>query len=305
MQTIMSKLSVLIHTKNVADTLEKTLKSVQFADEIVVVDMESSDETLAIAKKYQAEIYHHEDMGYADPARNFAIAKASHPWILVVDADEVISTELKEIILQTIHDSASADIYHLPRKNFVFGKWIMKTGWWPDYQPRLFRKGTVSWQVGVHRLPDMTGIQEKFPAEEKYAIEHANYTDIAHFLTKLNHYTSIQAKERLAVTSKNNFSTDEMFEIFANEFAKRSLMMNGFEEGLHGSSLSFLQAMYEAIIYLKQWGETGFKPTNPEELAQTLAKVQRIWRYWWADYQMRHTTGLVRIYWQFRRKLKI
>ncbi|MCC6711054.1 MAG: glycosyltransferase family 2 protein [Candidatus Pacebacteria bacterium] len=301
----MSKLSVLIHTKNVAETLAKTLKSVQFADEVIVVDMASTDETLAIAKKYKTKIYHHEDLGYADPARNFAISKAQYDWILVVDADEVVKAELKEIILKTINDDHSADIYHLPRKNYVFGKWIMKTGWWPDYQPRLFKKGAVSWQVGVHRLPDMVGTQAKLPAEEKYALEHANYIDIAHFLTKLNHYTSIQAKERLASSPKDDFSSSELFEVFANELAKRSLMMNGFEEGLHGVSLSFLQANYEAIIYLKQWGELGYKETKPEDFAKILDKMQQIWRYWWADYQVRHNRGLSKIYWQIRRKLKV
>lgn len=300
----MSKLSVLIHTKNVADTLEKTLKSIKFADEIVVVDMESSDETLDIAKKYKARVFKHEDVGYADPARNFAISKAKYDWILVVDADEVITKELSKIILETIK-AEKADIYHFPRKNFVFNKWIKKTGWWPDYQPRLFKKGTVSWAVGVHRLPDMTGIQEKFPAEEKYAIEHANYTDVDHFLTKLNHYTSIQAKERLLNLDKNDFSSEEMFDIFANEFAKRSLMMNGFEEGLHGSSLSFLQAAYEVSIYLKQWGEKGYKETNPGNFGKTLNRIQKIWRYWWADYKVRNTSGLARVYWKLRRRLKI
>jgi glycosyltransferase involved in cell wall biosynthesis len=298
----MSKLSVLIHTKNVAATLEKTLKSVKFADEIVVVDMESTDETLKIAKKHDCKIFHHEDVGYADPARNFAISKASFNWILVVDADEAISPDLKEIILKTINKKDGAEIYHLPRKNFVFNKWIKKTGWWPDYQPRLFKKGTVSWQIGVHRLPDMTGTQEKFPAEEKYAIEHANYTDVKHFIEKLNHYTSIQAKER---SPKDDFTATELFEIFANEFSKRSLMMNGFEEGLHGSSLSFLQAMYEGVIYLKQWGEKGYKETKQEDFGAILNKMQKIWRYWWADYQVRHTSGLKKIYWQLRRKLKI
>ncbi|NCN45663.1 MAG: hypothetical protein COU63_03285 [Candidatus Pacebacteria bacterium CG10_big_fil_rev_8_21_14_0_10_36_11] len=300
-----NKLSVLIHTKDVAETLEKTLSSVKFADEIVIVDMESSDDTLKIAKKYTNNIFHHEDVGYADPARNFAISKATNEWILVVDADEVISEELREIILETINNKDSADIYHLPRKNFVFNKWIMKTGWWPDYQPRLFRKGTVSWQVGVHRLPDMTGTQEKFPAEEKYAIEHANYIDTSHFIKKLNHYTSIQAIERLDTNKQNKeqYSTNKLFEIFANELAKRSLMMNGTEEGLHGTSLSFLQATYEAVIYLKQWGETGYKETKPEDFGATLNHIQKIWRYWWADYKVRHSSGLTSIYWRIRRKL--
>lgn len=302
---MLNKLSILIHTKNVAETFEKTLKSVEFADEIIIIDMESTDETLKIAKKYTKKIFHHEDVGYADPARNFAISKAKNKWILVVDADEVISKELEKIIIATINDKNSVDVYHLPRKNFVFGKWIMKTGWWPDYQPRLFKKGTVSWQVGVHRLPDITGKQEKFPAEESYAIEHANYKDIAHFIEKLNHYTSIQAKERLSKSSKDDFSSGEMFEIFANELAKRSLMMNGTEEGLHGTSLSFLQATYEAVIYLKQWGEKGFTETHPEDFGLILQKMQKIWRYWWADYKIRNTTGLKKFYWQVRRKLKI
>ena len=300
-----NKLSVVINTKNVSKTLETTLKSIDFADDIVVVDMESTDETLLIAKKYTKRIFQHEDVGYADPARNFAISKAKHNWILVVDADEVISKDLQTIILSTISDKNTADIYHFPRKNFVFGKWIMKTGWWPDYQPRLFKKGAVSWQGGVHRLPDMVGKQEKFPAEEKYAIEHANYKDISHFIEKLNHYTSIQAKERLLKSSKDDFSSSEMFEIFANELAKRSLMMNGTEEGLHGTSLSFLQATYEAVIYLKQWGEMGSKETQPEDFGLILQKMQKIWRYWWADYRVRNTSGLSNIYWKIRRKFKI
>jgi glycosyltransferase involved in cell wall biosynthesis len=301
----MPKLSVLINTKNVANTLENTLKSVKFADEIVVVDMASSDQTLEIAKKYTKKIFQHEDVGYADPARNFAISKAKNDWILVVDADEVITEKLSKIILELINKKDGADIYHFPRKNFVFNKWIKKTGWWPDYQPRLFKKGCVSWQVGVHRLPDMTGKQEKLPAEGKYAIEHANYTDVKHFLHKLNHYTSIQAKERLANLNKEDYSTEEMFNIFANEFAKRSLMMNGFEEGLHGASLSFLQATYEVSIYLKQWGEKGYKETKNQDFGKILNNMQKIWRYWWADYQVRHTTGLTKLTWQIRRKLKI
>lgn len=297
------KLSVVIHTKDVADTLEKTLLSVQFADEIVIIDMESTDKTLKIAEKYTKKIFHHKDVGYADIARNYGLSKTQHPWILVVDADEVVSEELRQHIVEVMNDPDAADVYFLPRKNFVFEKWIVKTGWWPDYQPRLFKRGMVEWQEGVHRLPDIKGSKYFFPPEESFALEHANYTNVEHFIKKLDHYTSIQAKERL--TDSQPFTAETLFERFANELAKRSLMMDGTEEGLHGISLSFLQATYEAVIYLKQWGNQGFANTQPEDFGRILSKVQKIWRYWWADYQVRHSSGIKQIYWRVRRKFSV
>ena len=83
------------------------------------------------------------------------------------------------------------------------------------------------------------------------------------------------------------------------------LMMDGVEEGMHGVALSLLQAMYEAVIYLKQWGNQGFKVTKPEDLGKSLQQMQRIWHYWWADYQVRHTGGFRKIYWQIRRKFQM
>lgn len=297
-------LSVVIHTKNSADTLEATLKSAQFADEIVIVDMHSTDQTVKLAKQFTDHIYQHEDVGYADPARNFGQGKASHNWILVLDDDETVSPSLQQIILSTLEHPV-ADVYYLPRQNMVFGQWISKTGWWPDYQPRLFKKGSLSWQVGVHRPPDVHGTTEYFPAEEQYALLHANYTDVGHFIEKLNQYTSIQAKERLVESPQDNFSAQRLLEIFSGEFAKRALAMDGVEDGLHGVSLALLQSMYEAVIYLKQWGEKGFAPTTPENFGRLMGEFERTWHYWWADYQVRHARGLARIYWQIRRKLKV
>lgn len=298
------KLSVVIHTKNAGATLKATLESVKFADEIIVVDMHSRDQTLKIAKRYTKKVFQHEDLGYADPARNFGLSKAGSPWILVLDADEQLTPELQTIITETISLANAADVYYLPRKNLVFDKWLLKTGWWPDYQPRLFKKGMVSWQVGVHRLPDIKGNTEYFPAEERYALVHNNYESLEQFLAKLNTYTSLQAKERAAQTPQTVFSAEQLMETFAGEFAKRSLALDGVEDGLHGVSLSLLQAMYEATIYLKQWQASGFHQTSPEDFGQLLNKFQSIWRYWWADYQVRHTNGWENLYWRLRRRLK-
>ena len=299
-----TKLSVVIHTKNAAGTIERALRSVTFADEVVIIDMHSTDDTVKLAKRYTKRIYFHDDVGYADPARNFGLKKASFDWILVLDADEAVSSALRAVIKETLV-SPKADVYFVPRKNLVFGQWILKTGWWPDYQPRLFRKEAVSWQLGVHRLPDIKGTVEYFPAEERYSLTHYNYTSVAQFIERLNTYTSLQAKERLASSPQETFSVHELLEIFGGEFAKRSLTMDGIEDGLHGLSLSLLQAMYESVIYLKQWEEKGFSPVGSGDFGAVLIRVQQVWRYWWADYQVRHTTGPTQWYWRLRRKLMV
>jgi glycosyltransferase involved in cell wall biosynthesis len=158
--------------------------------------MASSDASVKVAKKYTDKVFSHPDVGYADPARNFALSKAKQPCILVLDADETIpptlQTKIEELLSQP-----QADIYWLARQNFVFGAWLNKAGWWPDHQPRLFRKGSVSWAVGVHRMPDMFGQQLRLPPKPEWSIRHQNYTSIEQFVEKLNVYTGLQANEQI------------------------------------------------------------------------------------------------------------
>jgi len=297
-------LSVVINTSNSASTLARTLESVKFADEIVIVDAHSTDETVKIAKQYTKRIYFFEGPNYVEPYRNFALGKAKHPWILVVDADEVIANELQQIILETIAEP-QAEAYFLPRKNFIFGNWITKASWWPDYQLRLFKNGAVRWQAEIHSIPQVEGQTAHLPAEEKYAIVHYNYTDVAQFIDRLNNYTTIQAQERTKRSSLGDFSAEQLFGAFANEFASRALVHDGVADGLHGVSLSLLQAFSELVVYLKQWEAVGFTPTSQEDLGEILQQMQQIWRYWWADYQVRHTTGWRQLYWRARRKFKL
>ena len=298
------KLSVVIHTKNAAETIERALRSVEFADEKVIIDMHSTDQTVKLAKRFTKRIYLHHDVGYADPARNFGLKKARFDWILVLDADEKVSPELRAVIVATLAEP-KADVYYLPRQNFVFGQWILRTGWWPDYQPRLFKRGTVSWQIGVHRLPDIIGSVAYFPAEERFALTHYNYTTVAQFIDRLNAYTTLQAQERLAASPQDHFSTRELLEIFGGEFAKRALTLDGVQDGFHGVSLSLLQAMYESVVYLKQWEEKGFSQAGSGDFGAALTRVQQVWRYWRADYMVRQTGGIKQWYPRVRRKLMV
>lgn len=302
------KLSVVLNVKNMADTLPKALKSVAFADEIIVVDMESNDETVKVAKKFTTKVFSHPDVGYADPARNFALSKAKSPWILVLDADEVISPSLQEKIISLISEP-TADVYWLPRQNLFFGHWLAKAGWWPDHQPRLFKKDHVSWAVGVHRMPDITGLELRLPEKPEWAILHANYTSVQQFIEKLNQYTSLQAKEAAEKNDQATLTASQTttpLRAYFDELLKRWLAERGIDAGLHGTAAAFLQANYELVKQLKLWELAGFPPTfnDQAESERVIRQFQADLNYWLADWHFEHSHGLTKVYWWLRRRLK-
>lgn len=297
------KLSVVINTKNVAHTLEKTLRSVVFADEIIIVDAHSTDTTVNIAERYTKQIFYMDGPKYVEPYRNFALSKARHEWILVLDADEQIPEELQAILKSIMQEKNSADAYYLPRKNYIFNKWIEHTGWWPDYQLRFFRRGAVKWNDAIHSIPTVVGRTSWLPANEQHSITHDNYTSVSQFLEKLNLYTSIQAQEK-SHTNQEMFSAEALLEIFVGEFVRRAYALNGVSDGFHGIALSLLQGMSEASVYLKQWEEKGFPNQNAGNTGVIMQKLYRVLAYWRADYEIRRTYGLTQIYWRVRRKLK-
>ncbi|MEN8252822.1 MAG: glycosyltransferase family 2 protein [Patescibacteria group bacterium] len=300
------KLSVVINTKNAAKTLEKTLKSVSdFADEVVVVDMESSDKTLKIAKKYKARIFKHKDLGYVEPARNFAISKAKGSWIFILDADEELDDEIKRVAKSIVSDEVGeafkADCYYIPRKNLIFNKWIKHTGWWPDYQLRFFKKGHVEWLDEIHSFPITQGVVKQLPAKEELAILHHNYEAVSDFITRLNRYSEIQAKEII----KSDGAKHDIFDSFSGEFLSRLFAQDGIRDGAHGLSLSLLQAMNEAVIQMKVGFEKKEDDFDSRNLIFSLRKFQKDLNYWLADYELLHSSGFKKIYWRLRRKLKL
>jgi len=298
-------ISVVINTKNAAPTLKACLNSVGFADEIIVVDMNSSDDTVSIAKKFTDKIFFHEDVGYADPARNFALSKASHNWILVIDADEVIPQQLQQHIAKIIKSQSSADVYLIPRKNIIFGQWLEHTGWWPDHQPRLFKKGCVSWEVGVHRFPEMRGTIEELPANSDLAIIHYNYPSVESYLNRLNRYTSIQAREKQAGFG-STVETQDLIKSYFSELWKRLFVLQGYKDKTVGVALSFLQASYELVVQLKIWENQGEQISNVSEtqIIQVLEQCKNEFCYWLADYKVKNSTGIKRFWWRARRKFR-
>ena len=279
----MAAISVVINTLNEEENLPRALSSVKnLADEVIVVDMQSGDKTVDIAKEFGAQVYSHERVGYVEPARNFAIDKATKEWVLILDADEEVSDTLA-LKLKQIVKNPQADYYRLPRKNINFRRWIKNSRWWPDYNIRFFKKGTVTWDEIIHSVPMTTGKGEDLAAEEKYAILHYNYTSISKFIERMNRYTDIQA--RLLLQKEYKFTWRDLIRRPLQEFLSRYFAGEGHKDGLHGLALALLQSFSELTLYLKIWQSEQFKPemVDIRELSKEAKRAKKQLDWWTVD----------------------
>ena len=276
----MTGISVVINTLNEEKNIERAITSVKWADEIVVCDMHSDDKTSQIAKSLGAKVFYHERVDFVEPARNFAISKALNEWVLLLDADEEISKELSLKIKEMMEKPISSDVVELPRKNIIFGKWMQASMWWPDYQVRLFKKGSVFWQDAIHSQPQIKGLKLQLPAEEKWAIIHHNYQTISQFTERMNRYTTIEAEQ--LVKKGYKFELKDIFEKPLNEFVSRFFANKGYLDGLHGLCLSFLQAISFLLVYLKVWEKEGFRKENINllQIEEQKEKCVSVVNYW-------------------------
>ncbi len=190
-----SKISVVINTLNDEETIERVIKSVNWANEVIVCDMHSEDKTVEIAKKLNAKVFNTKKLEYVEPARNFAISKTTSEWVLILDPDEQVSENLKNELIRIASENKQVDYVRIPRKNIIFGKWMKASMWWPDYNIRFFKKGKVTWGDKIHRPPQTNGEGLDISESEELAIIHYHYQSITQFLDRMVRYTKIQAQE--------------------------------------------------------------------------------------------------------------
>lgn len=291
-------LSVVINTKNSATTLKACLQSVKrIADEIIVMDMHSDDDTVRIAKSFQAKVFYHKDVGYVEPARNAAIAKASGDWVLILDSDETIPPSLAKLIRDDLLIDPKADAYFLPRKNIIFGKWV-KTGWWPDHVLRLFKPNLVEWSNEIHSIPKISGTIERLPEKESLAIVHENYQSVDQFIDRAQKYGRIVAHEQ----KEKKTSIGDPLQNFFSEFLRRYFQWEGVNDGAHGYYLSLLQAMTAILESAYQWEAKDFSGgTHKPHVGDMLQRMADEARYWELTQKVNNSSGLARLYWKLRR----
>lgn len=295
-------LSVVINTLNEAKDLPRAIASIKsLADEIIVVDMESTDGTPDIAKKLGAKVFKHKRLTYVEPARNFGISKAVNLWVLVLDVDEEIPQGLIPQIKRIIKNQ-DADYFRIPRKNIIFGKWLKHSRWWPDYNIRLFKKGYVSWNEVIHAVPMTQGIGSELPAKEDMAIIHHNYQSVEEYIERMNRYTSVQAK----LISKDGyiFKWRDIIIKPVNEFLSRYFFGEGYKDGLHGLSASLLQSFSELVLHLKIWQIQNFKEKDIQisEVVALMKDEEKELHFWQNDTLYKQSGKLAD---RIRRKFRI
>jgi len=302
--------SVVVNTLNEEKNLSRCLSSVKnLADEIVVVDMYSEDETRKIAKEFGAKVYLHKKTGYVEPARNFAINKAQGKWVFVLDADEKIPPFLAKKLKKIAETKKKLICVLIPRKNIILNHWMQNSRWWPDYLPRFFRKGKVHWPKQIHQQPDLAGKNiYALPDNEKFAIVHYNYKSLNQFLERGQNYAAIQAKE--LVNERNyHLSSKDLILKPLEEFLSRFFVGEAYRDGIHGLALSLLQAWVQLLTYLKVWEMQKY-----EEKSLEASRAKEIFReatyqleYWRDDFVLRQQGGelekLLKPFFKFRQWL--
>ena len=251
--TQLAPVTVVVHTLNEGKNLPQALHSVRpWADDILVCDMYSDDDTVAIAKRYGARVCLHERVGFVEPARAFAIAQARHDWILVLDADELIPVPLARVLAQVIAEGRT-DVCWIPRLNYLLGEPINGMGWGADEdaQMRLFRRDAVVVTAGIHRsFYSISGSRERrLNFRDHGAIVHFNYIDITQFIEKLNRYTTVEAvqADQLGKPAWLPYAMAIAF----REAMRRYVFGGGYRFGWRGVYLTVLMVGYRLAVQAK------------------------------------------------------
>lgn len=244
-------ISTVIVCLNEAEKLEKCLKSLTgFADEMVIVDLGSEDESQKIAQNVGAVVFQHEFVPYVEMVRNFAISKTKGEWVLILDPDEILTGNLKDKLQEIVKEN-KFDAVNIPRKNIFFGKWIAHTNWWPDRHLRFFKKGKVQWLEKIHAYPKVNGKILDLPAKQNLAIAHYGYESISQFIDRQDRYSEIEAHQRYE--SGEKFSWGIFFWWPAREFLVRFIKHQGYLDGFWGFALTFLMMIYKLMVVIKLW----------------------------------------------------
>lgn len=240
-------ISVNIICRNEEKNIEDCLKSVLWADEIIVVDAESADRTLEIAKKYTDKVFVNKWEGFVKQ-RTFALEKSKGDWVLALDADERCSSGLKEEIVSFVaSNNHNIKGFKLPRQNYFLGKWIKYGGWYPGYQLRFFKRSNVKVSDRlVHEGYEVDGDIGVM----KNDIIHYTVQSVFDFMNRVNGYSNLQAEEK----SKNgNIGFLDIFIQPLKSFVVQYIFKGGFRDGLHGLMVYNFDAITRMLTYMKIW----------------------------------------------------
>ncbi len=240
-------LSVAIITLNEEKDLPDCLASVAWADEVVVCDSGSRDRTVEIATQTGARTFQDPWRGFA-AHKTLAVERCSHPWVLVLDADERVSPALRAEITERLQDPGAADGYTVARRNYFLGRWIRHGGWYPDRSLRLFRKGRGRFQPrSVHEALQVEGRS----GDLREPLEHYTYRSVGEFLERMSRYAQLAAEELHAAGRRARPVDLTLRPLWT--FLRMYVLQAGFLDGGRGLRLAGLYAAYTFAKYATLW----------------------------------------------------
>jgi glycosyltransferase involved in cell wall biosynthesis len=241
-------LSVILITKNEEANLKDCLESISFANEIIIVDSQSTDQTINIAKSYGAKLEITDDWPGFGPQKNRALNLATQDWVLSIDADERVTPELQKEILDVIQSSPSHDCYAIPRSSWYCGRFMKHSGWYPDYVDRLFKRGTAKFSdhlVHERLLPDGEVVRLK------NHFLHYSYRSFEQVLKKVDSYSTASAIQAYRKGQKGSVTQALSHGFWA--FFRTYILRKGFLDGRYGLALAISNGATSYYKYLKLW----------------------------------------------------
>ncbi len=252
-----------ILVRNDARNLAWALRSVRWCDDVVVMDMESTDDTREVAAAGGARVLRTARVREFDRARQALLEACATDWVLLLDSDEVVPRRLADRFQEIVAGDA-VDVVDVPFCNYL-GEWrIESCGWWPDYHPRLFRKDAarVTGRIHDYLRFDPATRRIRLDAERELSIHHFTYRDVSHFVAKTSEYTYLESLRRHE--SGIHPSILRMLGAPPREFLRRYVLLGGWREGWRGFCLALLLAVYRLLLEIQtaeRWdlleGRTG------------------------------------------------
>ena len=244
------RVSIVVITLDEEDHLRRCLESVAWADEIVVVDAESRDKTVQIAREFTDRVISRPWAGFATQ-KNFAVEQTTGDWVFSLDADEEASPELREEIATAIADPQACDGYAIRRRNVFLGRWIRYGGLYPDWQVRLFRRGRGRFiERAVHESVSVEGTLGRLRGH----LTHCSYNGVTDFFDRANRYSSLAADEW--IRAGRRVRARELVVRPLGRFVSMYVLQRGFLDGRRGLLLAALYAYYVFMRSAKIWEAT-------------------------------------------------
>jgi len=238
-------LSVVVLTKNEQACIAECLDSVKgWAAEIIVVDDESSDQTLEIVRRYADKVFS-KKMDVEGRHRNWAYAQAGNNWVLSLDADEKVTPELKTEIASAIKQAGFA-AFSIPLRNYISNYWVRHGGWYPASKVRLFQKDKFKYEEAeVHPRVFIEGECGHLKSD----IIHKGYPDLEHFLNSINRQSTLEAVKWINTSRK--MSLGRIIWRTVDRFFRRYIGKKGYKDGLYGFMIAYFDSFYQIVSYAK------------------------------------------------------